>query len=287
MQTVILCGGRGTRLREETEFRPKPMVEIGGRPILWHIMKYYASFGFKDFILALGYRGDQIRDYFLHYKLRHRDFTIQLDTGHLEIHAQGAQEDWRVTLVETGLETQTGARLKQCGRYLQDRDFFCTYGDGLSDIPLDSLLRFHQSHGRQGTLSGVLAPSRFGELALDGDRIKQFAEKPQESTRFVSGGFFVFQRTLLDALDSSPDCILERGPLESLATRDQLRVYRHSGFWGSMDTYRDYLQLNEQWARGERPWARWEGLAASTSGAITTPALESLPDALARAGEVP
>lgn len=270
MQTVILCGGRGTRLREETEFRPKPMVEIGGRPILWHIMKYYASFGFKDFILALGYRGDQIRDYFLHYKLRNRDFTIELNSGHIEVHAQSDLEDWRVTLVETGPETQTGGRLKQCARFLRDDDFFFTYGDGLSDIPLDQLLHFHRAHGRLATLSGVLAPSRFGELSLEGDRVRQFSEKPQESARFVSGGFFVFKRGMLDTLENSPDTVLERAPLEHLAQQDELRVFRHTGYWGSMDTYRDYLQLNEQWARGERPWARWESAAAPSPASATS-----------------
>lgn len=257
LQTVILCGGRGTRLREETEFRPKPMVEIGGRPILWHIMKYYASFGHKHFILALGYKGDIIRDYFLNYKLRNHDFTVDLGSGGLEIHSQGEREDWKVTLVETGDLTMTGARLKRCERYLTGDHFLCTYGDGLSNIPLDTLIQFHYEHGCLGTLSGVLAPSRFGELTLEGDTALSFSEKPVELARLVSGGFFVFRRGMLQYLDDDPTCTLERTPLERLAQESQLKVFRHDGFWASMDTYRDYLHLNEQWDRGDRPWARW------------------------------
>lgn len=258
MQVVILCGGKGTRLREETEFRPKPMLEIGGRPILWHIMKYYASYGFKEFILALGYKGDHIRDYFLHYKLRHRDFTVELATGDLTLYDHEQTEDWRVTLVETGEHNLTGSRLAQCGRYLRGEDFFCTYGDGLSTIPLDELLSFHRSHGSLGTLTGVLAPSRFGELTVEGDRVKTFSEKPIEPERFVAGGFFVFRRTFLERLRVDPTCVLEREPLEGLAHDQELRVFKHEGFWASMDTWRDWQALNDRWQRGDRPWARWE-----------------------------
>ncbi len=267
VQTVILCGGRGTRLREETEFRPKPMVEIAGRPILWHIMKYYAHFGYRDFILAVGYRGDMIRDYFLHYKVRNHDFTVDLETGDVEIHPRDeVSEHWRVTIVETGSEAMTGSRLKQVGRYIRSSDFMLTYGDGLSDIPIPELVAFHRSHGRTGTVSGVLAPSRFGELTLDGHRVVAFSEKPRETSRFVCGGFYVFKRDFLETLDEDPGCVLEKEPLERLATSGQLMVYLHKGYWQSMDTYRDYLQLNSAWKRGHRPWAVWEHGGACSTG---------------------
>lgn len=258
MQTLILCGGRGTRLREETEFRPKPMVEVGGRPILWHIMKYYASFGFKDFVLALGYKGEQIRDYFLHYAWRTRAVSVSLKTGTVDVHDPECLEDWTVTLVDTGQDTMTGARVLRCAPYLRGPRFFLTYGDGLSDVPLDALLAFHQAHGRIGTLCGMLEPSRFGELTLDEDRVLEFSEKPLVASRYISGGYFVFQRALLEFLEPSPSCTLERAPLERLASSDQLRAYRHNGFFASMDTWRDWQALNERWARGDRPWARWE-----------------------------
>ena len=266
VQTVILCGGLGTRLREETEFRPKPMVEIAGRPILWHIMKYYAHYGYRDFILAVGYRGDMIRDYFLNYKVRNNDFTVDLETGAVDIHPRnGVAEPWRVTIVETGWETMTGSRLKQVGRYIRSDDFMLTYGDGLSDIPLPELVAFHRNHGRVGTVSGVLAPSRFGELTLDGNRVVAFSEKPRETSRFVCGGFFVFKKAFLEMLDDDPACVLEKEPLEQLAESGQLMVYLHEGYWHSMDTYRDYLHLNQAWKRGERPWAVWErGAPAKT-----------------------
>ncbi len=259
MQTVILCGGMGTRLREETEFRPKPMVEIGGRPILWHIMKYYAHFGFKEFILALGYRGDVIRDYFINYKLRRHDFTIELETGRIDIHRRSDGEDWRVTLVETGDAAMTGARLKRIEPFLRGDRFFLTYGDGLSTIPIDRLLAFHRSHGGIGTVSGVLAPSRFGELAVEGRRVVRFSEKPRIPSRYVCGGFYVFERRFLREVSADDSCILERDPLERMAASRELFVYLHDGFWHSMDTYRDYLFLNEMWQRHERPWALWEG----------------------------
>jgi len=259
VQTVILCGGRGTRLREETEFRPKPMVEIAGRPILWHIMKYYACFGYQDFILAVGYRGDMIRDYFLNYKYRNNDFTIDLGTGDIRVHARDLPDEaWRVTIVETGQDAMTGCRLKRVARYIDTDDFMMTYGDGLSDIPIDRLVAFHQQHGRLGTLSGVLAPSRFGELTIDGSRVVAFSEKPRETARYVCGGFFVFKRAFLDLLEDDPACVLEKAPLEDLAASGELMVYLHKGYWQSMDTYRDYLHLNQMWADHDRPWALWE-----------------------------
>lgn len=258
MQTLILCGGKGTRLREETEFRPKPMVEIGGRPILWHIMKYYASFGFKDFVLALGYKGEQIRDYFLHYAWRTHTVSVELKSGSVQVHDPGHLEDWKVTLVDTGQETMTGSRVRACAPFLRDEDFFLTYGDGLSTVPLDALLQFHRAHGRIGTLSGMLEPSRYGELTLNGTQVLQFSEKPLEASRYISGGFFVFQKRLLEWLEPGPGCTLERTPLEKLAQADQLQVFRHEGFFASMDTWRDWQALNQRWTRGDRPWARWE-----------------------------
>jgi len=258
MQTVILCGGLGTRLRAETEFRPKPMVEIGGKPILWHIMKGYAHYGYREFVLALGYRGDDIRDYFLNYKLRSHDFSIELSSGSVEIHDQEGAEDWRITLVETGAESMTGARLARLERYLTGDDFMLTYGDGLSTIPIPELVQFHRDHGKLGTVSGVLATSRFGELTHRGSSVVRFSEKPQETTRYVCGGFFVFKRRFLDYLSQENSCVLEQEPLERLTADNQLQVYLHDGFWASMDTYRDYLHLNERWRDHNRPWAVWQ-----------------------------
>ncbi len=254
---MILCGGLGTRMREETEFRPKPMVEIGGRPLLWHIMKLYAAHGFKDFVLCLGYRGEMIKQYFADYYLHNSDVTFELATGQPTYHSCH-QEDWRVTLVETGHDAMTGARVKRVAHHLDAELFFCTYGDGLADIDVEALLDFHRSHGRLATVTGVLPPSRFGRLVVDGDAVTSFSEKPLDESGLVSGGFFVFGRRFLDRLSADSSCVLERAPLESLARDGQLAVYEHPGYWQCADTIRDVDLLRRLWDEGEAPWRVWE-----------------------------
>ena len=253
---VILAGGLGTRLREETEFRPKPMVEIGERPILWHIMKYLSSFGIKDFIICLGYRGDVIRDYFLSYHTR--NINLSLNLGHdpkpnfLEQHEE---DDWKVTLVETGKKNSTGSRLKQVKDFVGDRTFICTYGDGLSDINLHKLISFHRSHSGIATLSAVHPTSRFGVVdILENGRIKEFLEKPVVDD-WINGGYFVLEPSVFNYFtDDGP---FEETPLKSLARSQNLFAYRHEGFWQPMDTYREYLELNARWESNDAPWRRW------------------------------
>lgn len=259
MKVVILCGGQGTRLREETEYRPKPLVDIGGRPILWHIMKLYAHHDIYNFVLCLGYRGNMIKDYFLSYEAMNNDFTICLgQKNHIVYHGAHEEQDYRVTLAETGLETMTGARVKRVARYLEGNTFMVTYGDGLSDLNIRDLLAFHRSHGRLATVTTVRPVSRFGILELDETgEVKQFAEKPQVDG-WASAGFFVFERGVLDYLGEEPNCVLEREPLQRLAAEGQLMAYRHGGFFFAMDTYREYLHLNDLWNSGRAPWAVWK-----------------------------
>ena len=256
--TLILCGGFGTRLREETEYRPKPMVEIGGRPILWHIMKSYSVHGFTDFVLLIGYRGERIREYFLNYEAMHRDFTITLgQPKSLKFHNDQQDEAWRITIVDTGLHTMTGARVKRAASHIAGRRFMVTYGDGVADIDVRGLLRAHERSGRLATVTGVRPPSRFGELVVEGDRVAQFSEKPQMQEGFVNGGFFVFEPGALDYLSDDPGCVLEREPLERLTHDGQLTVFQHTGFWQCMDTYRDFQLLNQLWDSGKAPWRTW------------------------------
>ncbi|HML18810.1 MAG TPA: glucose-1-phosphate cytidylyltransferase [Bryobacteraceae bacterium] len=257
MKVVILCGGQGTRLREETEFRPKPMVEIGGRPILWHIMKLYAWHGFQDFVLCLGYRGNMIREYFLNYHAMNRDFTINLGRQAIEYHGNHCEEDFSVTLAETGENTMTGGRLKRAARYLSSGSsndlFLLTYGDGIADVDIARLVEFHRSHGKLATVTVVRPVSRFGVVHIGGNnRVEAFAEKPQ-SEGWISAGFFVFDRRVIDYV-SGDDCILEREPLETLARQGELAAFHHTGFFQAMDTYREYKQLNDLWASGQAPW---------------------------------
>lgn len=253
MKVVILCGGQGTRLREETEFRPKPMVEVGGRPILWHIMKLYAAYGFREFVLCLGYRGNMIREYFLNYHAMNRDFTINLGRQAIEYHGNHNEEDFSVTLAETGENTMTGGRLKRVSRYLQDDLFLLTYGDGIADVDISKLVEFHRAHGKLATVTVVRPVSRFGVVHL-GDRncVEAFAEKPQ-SEGWISAGFFVCNRRVLDYL-SGDDCTLEREPLERLARQGELVAFEHEGFFQAMDTYREYRLLNDLWDSGKAPW---------------------------------
>jgi glucose-1-phosphate cytidylyltransferase len=257
---VILCGGQGTRLREETSYRPKPMVEIGGNPILWHIMKTYGHFGHDRFVLCLGYLGWEIKQYFLRYREYLSDFTIDLGRAEGPVcHDQQQSERWRVTCAETGAETATGARIWRVRRYLDVDTFLCTYGDGVADIDLDALLDFHFAAGRHATVTGVHPTSRFGEMTIEGGRAVEFNEKPTVAGGVVSGGFFVFNRQAFDYFDDDPGLFLELGPLPRLARDGQLSVYLHEGFWHSMDTYRDYLALNKLWASGKAPWKVWKG----------------------------
>ena len=254
---VILCGGQGTRLREETEHRPKPMVEVGPRPILWHIMKHYGAHGFDRFVLCLGYKGWEIKQYFLRYKEMLSDFTVAMDGGKpVEYHNGEGSETWRVTCAETGADTATGARLKLVEKYLDAPTFCLTYGDAVSDVDIGALLAFHHAQGRLATVTGVHPTSRYGELEVDDDRVVEFAEKPV-AQGLVSGGFFVFQREALAYLDDDPQLFLEQKPLRTLARLGQLSVYVHEGFWHPMDTYRDYLHLNALWKQEKPPWKVW------------------------------
>jgi glucose-1-phosphate cytidylyltransferase len=255
-KVVILCGGQGTRMREETEYRPKPMVEVGGRPLLWHIMKIYAAAGLTDFVCCLGYRGSMIKQYFLEYRNLAADVSVNLRSGDVRYHSSES-EDWNVTLVDTGDDAMTGARVKRVAHHLSGDLFLCTYGDGLADVDVAAVIDFHRSHGRLATLTGVHPPSRFGELVHDRARVDHFAEKPAGST-LVSGGFFVFDRRVLDRLDFDPACVLERAPLEGLARDGELMVYEHGGFWQCADTVRDVELLRTLWDSGRAPWRVWD-----------------------------
>ena len=257
-QVVILCGGLGTRLREETEFRPKPLVEIGGRPVLWHIMKIYSHYGFNDFVLCLGYKGHMIKEYFLNYRLMHSDFTLRLGSrGVPHFHNSNSPENWSVTFVDTGAEAMTGARVKRIEPYIKGSHFMLTYGDGVADINIPDLLEFHLGHGKAGTVTGVRPVSRYGELAVLDGHVRQFTEKPQADNGFISGGFFVFNRRFFDYLEDDDNCVLEGEPLERLTKDGELMSYAHAGYWHSMDTYRDFVALNEMW-KTKAPWKVWE-----------------------------
>ena len=258
MKVVILCGGKGTRLREETESKPKPMVEIGPRPVLWHIMNMYARQGFKDFVLPLGYKGEVIKQYFRDYTLRNTDFTVDLASGSITPHGEGVPTDWRVTLCDTGEDTLKGARIKRVAERIDTDRFMVTYGDGVSDVNLSKLIAFHEASGKMGTFTGVRMPSRFGSVKTDADgNILRWEEKPVLD-EFINCGFFVFKRAFLDYLDEEESCDLEKAPLERLAAEGQLSMYRHDGFWQCMDTLRDAQALNSLWAKGNAPWTRVE-----------------------------
>lgn len=259
MKVVLLCGGLGTRLKEETEFKPKPMVEIAGRPIVWHIMKSYAHYGFNKFVLCLGYKGEIIKDYFYNYEIQNNDFTLVLGKNKMKIHNSHSEVGWEITFAETGLNSMTGARVKKIRKYVDDEVFMMTYGDGLSDINIKDLLKFHKAHGKIATITGVLPPSRFGELLIKNNLVQSFNEKPQiHSGGLINGGFFVFNKEIFDFIPDSDDCILERQPLEDLVRKKQLVVYEHKGFWQCMDTYRDFELLNNMWKEGKAPWKKWK-----------------------------
>ena len=257
MKVVMLCGGLGTRLREETEYRPKPMVEIGGRPILWHIMKLYAQSGFTDFVFCLGYRGNMIKEYFLNYEAMNNDFTICLgQQSQIRYNAVHQEQGFQVTLAETGLATMTGGRLKRVEKYIDSDTFMLTYGDGLANIDMRKLLDFHRNHGKLATVTAVLPPSRYGILQIGtSGQVDRFLEKPRTES-FASAGFFVFQRGVFDYLGDD-NCTLEHEPLERLAADGQLVAYQHNGFFYAMDTYREYQFLNDLWANNQAPWKVW------------------------------
>jgi glucose-1-phosphate cytidylyltransferase len=256
---VILCGGMGTRLREASEKLPKPLVDIGGRPILWHILKTYRHHGFRRFVLCLGYKSDQIKRYFLDYREHASDFTLRAGEDRPAFHSAGELEDWEITFVETGLQTGTGARIRRVADYLDGEDFMLTYGDGIGDVDLGALVRTHREHGRVGTVTGVHPASRYGEMHVDGGLVGEFNEKPTLATGWVSGGFFMFRREFVDKyLDDDPTLLLEHSPLQQLARDGELGLYRHEGFWMGMDTFRDWTELNGLWDRGAARWKVWQ-----------------------------
>jgi len=259
MKVVILCGGLGTRLREETEFRPKPMVEIGGRPILWHIMKSYAHYGFTDFILALGYKGEMIKEYFLNYEAMSNDFMITLGQPNgIRYHGNHQENGWKITLANTGELAMTGARIKRIDKYIDSDQFMLTYGDGLADIDLSGLAQFYKKQSKIGLVTGIRPPSRFGELITDGNTVAKFSEKPQASQGYINGGFFIFNKKIFDYLSDDDGCVFEKEPLEKLANDGELAMYPHVGFWRCMDTYRDLQLLNKLWESGNPPWKTWK-----------------------------
>lgn len=256
MKAVILAGGLGTRISEETHLRPKPMVEIGGKPILWHILKMYSHHGINDFVICCGYKGYVIKEYFANYFLHMSDVTFDMSNNHMEVHCQHA-EPWRVTLVDTGESTQTGGRLKRVKEYVERDEAFCfTYGDGVSDVDIAALIRFHARHGRAATITAVAPPGRYGALKRDGDRVTGFAEKPRGDGGMINGGFFVLSPVCLDRI-AGDDTAWEAAPLTSLAADGELMAYEHAGFWQPMDTLRERNMLESLWESGRAPWKTW------------------------------
>lgn len=255
MKAVILAGGYGTRLMEETESRPKPMVEIGGRPMLWHIMKIYAAHGITEFVLPLGYKGHMIKQYFAEYHLHAADVTVDLAYNSVSVHRRMA-EPWKVTLVDTGLDTMTGGRLRRLREHLGEKPFCMTYGDGVTNLDIGKLVDFHFSHGRTATITAVRPPSRFGALAIENGAVSAFTEKPLGDGLWINGGFFVLSPRVFDLIPGD-STVFEREPLEALASQGQLMAFQHDDFWHSMDTLRDKKHLEELWAKGEAPWKKW------------------------------
>ncbi len=258
MKVVILAGGYGSRLGNHTQTVPKPMIRVGGQPLLWHIMKIYSYFGFNDFLVALGYKADVVKEYFLNFDHYTNDVTVDLISGRARVHRRGTPEPWQVTLADTGLETLKGARLKRIAHHLNVEVNMLTYGDGVADLDIPALLAFHRAHGKTLTISGVHPPSRFGEMLEQEHRVLSFEEKPQASCGRINGGYMVFNRALLDELTTSPDCDLERGAIERLVGRGEVMMYRHDGQWACVDHERDLNHLNRLWERGEAFWKLWQ-----------------------------
>jgi len=255
MKTVLLAGGLGTRIGEETHNKPKPMVEIGGWPIIWHIMNHYAHFGYKEFMVALGYRGSVIKDFFLDYHHLNSNLRIDLSNGDVQTMEEFLR-DWVIHLIDTGANSMTGGRIGRLRKYLDDETFMVTYGDGVSDVDIEDLIRFHRSHGKLATVTAVRPLARFGGIELDSDQVVEFKEKPHTGEGWINGGYFVFEPGFLDYIDGDA-CILEREPLERLAAKGELMAYRHSGFWQCMDTIRDRQLLEELWSGDAPPWKIW------------------------------
>jgi glucose-1-phosphate cytidylyltransferase len=257
MKSIILAGGLGTRLSEETELKPKPMVRIGGKPILWHIMKHYSSFGMNEFIICCGYKGYVIKEYFANYFLHQSDVTFDMANNSMMVHEKRV-EPWKVTLVDTGDNSMTGGRLKRVAHYLKDDDAFCfTYGDGVGDIDIQKTIDFHLSHGKLATMTATYPPGRFGAIDIDQNNVKSFVEKPRGDGAMINGGFFVLSPKVIDYIDGD-STVWEQYPLKQLATDNQLMAYRHDGFWQPMDTLRDKVLLEELWQTGKAPWKSWE-----------------------------
>ncbi len=254
MQAVILAGGLGTRISEETHLKPKPMIEIGGKPIIWHIMKIYSFYGVNEFIICCGYKGYLIKEYFANYSLHLSDVTFHLDTDQIEVHKKSL-DNWKVTLIDTGENTFTGGRLKRIKEYIKGT-FCMTYGDGVGDINIKELIKFHKSHGKSATLTSVLQPGRWGSLTIEGEDIKEFKEKPVGDEGWINGGFFVLEPPALDLIDNDK-CVWEEGPMKKLAKDNQLKCFKHSGFWRPMDTLRDKKNLEELWINSKAPWKIW------------------------------
>ena len=260
MKVIILCGGQGTRLREETEYKPKPMVEIGGKPILWNIMKIYAHYGYKDFVLALGYKGDIIRNYFLNYYTYNNDFTVHLGNEEkIVVHNNHDERDWKVTLAETGDESMTGYRVKLAAKYLEGDNFMLTYGDAVADVNIAELVKFHNKQNTIGTVTGVYPPSRFGDLAVNDNLVEKFKQKQKDVVNQapINGGFFVFKKEFIDLLPDDPNADLEGEAMQKITNDKQLSVFNHTGFWQPMDTYREYELLNKMWKENPQ-WKVWE-----------------------------
>ncbi len=256
MKVAILAGGFGTRLSEETDIKPKPMVDIGGKPILWHIMKHYSHYGHNEFVILCGYKSYYVKEYFANYFLHQSDVTFDIKNNKMEIH-NNTSEPWKVTLIDTGLETMTGGRIKRAESYLKDDTFLLTYGDGVSDVDLDKLVSFHKKNGKLMTLTSVQPDGRFGALELEGDNIRKFAEKPKGDGSWINGGFFVCEPKVFDYITEGDATVFERTPLEKLANDRQLVAYKHDGFWRPMDTLRDKVQLEQLWADKKAPWKVW------------------------------
>jgi glucose-1-phosphate cytidylyltransferase len=257
MKVVILCGGLGTRLREETEFRPKPMVPVGGRPILWHIMKLYAHHGHKDFVLCLGYKGELIKDFFRNYQWNTSDVTLRLGPApQIRYHTKHDEDDWTVTLVDTGQETMTGGRLKRALRYVEDDEFLMTYGDGLIDSDINKSIAFHKKHGALATVTAVLPAGRFGDMGIEDDTVTSFSEKPERQSAFINGGFFVLNKKIGDHI-ADDSVVFEYVVLPKLSAEGNLRAFKHHGFWQCMDTYREQMMLDQMWQAGKAPWKKW------------------------------
>ena len=259
MKVIILCGGQGMRLREETEYKPKPMVEIGGKPILWHIMKHYATYGFNEFILALGYKGNYIRDYFINYYKYNSAFTVDLsDSGRIDFHNGFIDDEWKVTLVETGTGSMTGYRTKLAAKYADGDRFMLTYGDAVSDVNIRDLVEFNKQQDTLGTVTGVFPVSRFGDLMTKGNHVIRFKEKLKDMDHQnpINGGYFVFKKEFLNLIPDDPTADLEKAPMDALVEKDQLSFYKHEGYWHCMDTYRDYVNLNDMWKK-EPVWKIW------------------------------